>query len=90
MTTESALEPKSGRSELGRRPQDSRTAAPGAGHSQGRLGSSAATGGFPHEHIGAQIQLHQLARLTLTTPVPLRSNASQKMIQSGILATELE
>ena len=29
----------------------------------------------------------EITRLTLTTPVPLRSDASQKTIESGILAT---
>ena len=29
----------------------------------------------------------EITRLTLTTPMPLRSNASQKIIESGVLAT---
>ena len=33
------------------------------------------------------IGIREITGLTLTTPVPLRSNASQKVIESGILAT---
>jgi hypothetical protein len=31
--------------------------------------------------------VREITRLTLTTPMPLRSNASQKIIESGVLAT---
>ena len=33
------------------------------------------------------IGVREITRLTLTTPMPLRSNASQKIIESGMLAT---
>ena len=33
------------------------------------------------------IGIREITRLTLTTPMPLRSNASQKIIESGVLAT---
>ena len=33
------------------------------------------------------IGIREITGLTLTTPVPLRSNVSQKIIESGILAT---
>ena len=33
------------------------------------------------------IGIREITRLTLTTPMPLRSNASQKIIESGILET---
>ena len=31
--------------------------------------------------------IREITGLTLTTPTPLRSNASQKMVESGVLAT---
>ena len=34
------------------------------------------------------IGVREITRLTLTTPTPLRSNASQKIIESGVLATQ--
>ncbi len=33
------------------------------------------------------IGIREITGLTLTTPVPLRSNVSQKIVESGILAT---
>jgi len=33
------------------------------------------------------IGIREITGLTLTTPVPLRSNASQKIVESGILVT---
>ena len=33
------------------------------------------------------IGIHEITGLTLTTPVALRSNVSQKIVESGILAT---
>src|SRR5215469_12976821 len=36
---------------------------------------------------GHPIGVREITRLTLTTPVPLRSIASQKIIESGVLAT---
>lgn len=33
------------------------------------------------------IGVREITRLTLTTPMPLRSNSSQKIIESGVLAT---
>jgi hypothetical protein len=38
---------------------------------------------FIEHHIGVR----EITRLTLTTPTPLRSNASQKIVESGVLAT---
>jgi hypothetical protein len=38
---------------------------------------------FTEHPIGAR----EITRLTLTTPMPLRSNASHKIIESGVLAT---
>src|SRR5215472_15746772 len=40
-------------------------------------------GWFTEHPIGVR----EITRLTLTTPMPLRSNASQKIIESGVLAT---
>jgi hypothetical protein len=40
-------------------------------------------GWFTEHPIG----IHEITRLTLTTPMPLRSNASQKIIESGVLET---
>jgi hypothetical protein len=37
--------------------------------------------------IEHRIGIREVTGLTLTTPVPLRSNASQQMVESGILAT---
>jgi hypothetical protein len=37
--------------------------------------------------IEHRIGIREITGLTLTTPVPLRSNASQKIVESGILAT---
>jgi len=34
------------------------------------------------------IGVREITRLTLTTPTPLRSNASQKIVESGVLATQ--
>jgi hypothetical protein len=34
------------------------------------------------------IGIREITGLTLTTPVPLRSNVSQKIVESGILATQ--
>jgi hypothetical protein len=34
------------------------------------------------------IGIREITGLTLTTPVPLRSNASVKIVESGILATQ--
>ena len=33
------------------------------------------------------IGVREITRLTLTTPIPLRSNASQKIVQAGVLST---
>jgi hypothetical protein len=41
-------------------------------------------GWFTEHPIGVR----EITRLTLTTPMPLRSNASQKMVKSGILSTQ--
>jgi hypothetical protein len=35
----------------------------------------------------ASHRVREITRLTLTTPVPLCSNGSQKIIESGVLAT---
>ena len=35
------------------------------------------------------IGIREITGLTLTTPVPLRSNVSQKIVESGILATRM-
>jgi hypothetical protein len=40
-------------------------------------------GWFTQHPIG----IREITRLTLTTPMPLRSNASQKIIESGVLET---
>jgi hypothetical protein len=40
-------------------------------------------GWFTEHPIGVR----EITRLTLTTPMPLRSNASQKIIESGVLET---
>ena len=40
-------------------------------------------GWFTEHPVGVR----EITRLTLTTPIPLRSNASQKIIESGILET---
>jgi hypothetical protein len=40
-------------------------------------------GWFTEHPIGVR----EITRLTLTTPMPLRSNASHKIIESGVLAT---
>jgi hypothetical protein len=40
-------------------------------------------GWFTEHPIGVR----EITRLTLTTPMPLRSNASQKIIENGVLAT---
>jgi len=38
---------------------------------------------------GHPIGIREITGLTLTTPVPLRSSASQKIIESGVLATRI-
>jgi len=35
------------------------------------------------------IGVREITRLTLTTPIPLRSNASQKIVQAGVLSTRV-
>jgi len=35
-----------------------------------------------------RIGIREITGLTLTTPVPLRSNVSQKIVESGILRTQ--
>ena len=40
-----------------------------------------------HWFIEHPIGIREITGLTLTTPVPLRSNASRKIVDGGILAT---
>ncbi len=40
------------------------------------------------EFVEHSIGIREITNLTLTTPVPLRSTASQSMVESGILSSQ--
>jgi hypothetical protein len=41
-----------------------------------------------HRFVEHPIGIREITSLTLTTPVPLRSAASRRMVESGILSTQ--